>query len=107
VIVGIAEESHEAATDEATHNRINVKSEGRGSRGRAVDSRQRAVRKIGWIRDLRVAPRAAHEANVMQLFARTRSVMELLTCSLHPEIWRKGGVKKWLEILERSTQEEK
>jgi hypothetical protein len=39
-----------------------------------------------------------------ELFARTRSVIELLMCGLHPEIWRTGRVKKWLEILERSTQ---
>jgi len=53
------------------------------------------MRKIGWIRDLCVALKAAREVNMTELVARTRSTMELLVCSLRPEIWRKGGVKKW------------
>lgn len=56
---------------------------------------------IGWIRDLCVALRAAREVNMTELVARTRSAMELLVRSLRPEIWRKGRVKKRLEILER------
>lgn len=56
VIVGVAEESHEAATDETIHDRIIGLIRGPGSRGRAVDSRRRAVRKMGWIRGLRLLP---------------------------------------------------
>jgi len=48
-----------------------------------------------------VALRAAREVNMRELVARTRSAMELLVRSLRPEIWRKGRVKKRLEILER------
>jgi hypothetical protein len=59
------------------------------------------VRKIGWIRDLCVALKAAREVNMTELVARTRSAMELLVRSLRPEIWRKGRVKKRLEVLER------
>ena len=69
-----------------------------------MDSRRQVVRKMGWIRDLRVALRAVREANMTELFASTSSVLELLVCSLRPEIWRKGRVKRWLEVLERTNQ---
>jgi hypothetical protein len=36
------------------------------------------VRKIGWIRDLRVALKAVREANMTELFGSTSGVLELL-----------------------------
>lgn len=72
VIVSVTEESYKAATDEAPTTALLVLSEGRGSRGRAADSRRRGGAGNGL--DLRVALRAAHEANMTELCASASSV---------------------------------
>ena len=75
VIVNIAEESHEAATDETAHDRIIGPVRGSGVPGTSCGFQ--AAGGAGNGLDLRVALRAAHEANMTELCASASSILEL------------------------------